>query len=300
MSNAKIQEYAQAVMNQGDGNYIELDTNGMIKNKAVRASMCRAAVQSANQYSNGKKIGEIDVRLLDINPPYQRDRQRHVLKIAENWNNKKCNVLTVSYDPGDGVFHVVDGQHRAAAARMRGVEFLVCEILENMNKSKEAVFFVSQGDDMKKLSPFDTFRANLIISGEDETEISKRDKLIQKVCDSFHIEVKPGNGANRLKSITESRSIVKQEGIEALEWVFNILVRSGWNEYPQGFSKEIMHAIFKQYLNTKGNDEAASIITDFLRTSTPDEVKAMSNNQYPTLGATNRMSAILDDIVSGK
>ena len=280
---------------------LELAEDGIIKNIEVRKMLCKSALQNATKFSNGKKIAEIDIRLLNLKPVYQRERKRHVMKIAEHWDDTRCGTLVVSYKPKLGLFNVVDGQHRGAAARMRGVEFLVCDVLENLTDSQEAAFFVGQNDDSKNLSPFDTYNANLVVSGDEETPLSRIDKVIRDVCNAYHVEVKPGTAANRLKSVTEARNIVKRGGRESLEWVMEILIRAGWNEYGKGFGSDIMHALSRQYEVTKGNQGVAETLVDFLKDSTPDEVLAIGNNQYPNMpSVTKRATAVLNDVVTGK
>ena len=91
-----------------------------IQRKKLASSIMKNLITIGN-----KKFAWIPVELLNIQP-YQRGRQKHVVQIAENWDDSKCNVLLVSYDETEGCFNVMDGQHRAIAARMRGVEYLVC------------------------------------------------------------------------------------------------------------------------------------------------------------------------------
>lgn len=111
----------------------------------------------------------------------------------------------------------MDGQHRAIAARMRGVEYLVCEIFTGLTISDEAKLFVDGNTTSKKLTPFDTYRANQFILGENETEQSKIDKQIAEVCGKYNIKVEKSNARNTLKSVTEARSIIKRSGKEEVD-----------------------------------------------------------------------------------
>lgn len=45
-------------------------------------------------------------------PPYQRDKQKHVTSIAENWDDDKCDVLTVSYDADNEWFNIEPSPQR--------------------------------------------------------------------------------------------------------------------------------------------------------------------------------------------
>ena len=60
-----------------------------------------------------------------------------VYQLAEHWDDEKCDVLKVSYVEDKGYFNIIDGQHRAIAAKMNGVESLVCDISSGMTESEE-------------------------------------------------------------------------------------------------------------------------------------------------------------------
>lgn len=264
-----------------------------IQRKKLAASIMKNAFRIGN-----KVIAWIPVELLNIQP-YQRNRQKHVIQIAENWDDSKCNVLLVSYDPETGCFNVMDGQHRAIAARMRGVEYLVCEIFTGLTISAEAKFFVDGNTTSKKLNPFDTYRANQYIKGDDETELSKIDKQIAEVCEQYHVFVDKSNAKNTLKSVTEARAIIKRSGTDGLKFVMDIINDSNWNEYENGYSGDLMSCIGKIYANSAIDKKVIKErLCGFFKTSNPNELIALANNTYPNLGRRVRLGAILDDIIS--
>lgn len=245
-----------------------------------------------------KKFAWIPVELLNV-LGYQRNRQKHVIQIAENWDDAKCNVLLVSYDENNGTFNVMDGQHRAIAARMRGVEYLVCEIFTGLTVSSEAKTFVCGNTTTKKLTPFDIYRANQYIAGDDETELSMIDKEIARLCKSYNIIVEKSNAKNTLKSVTEARSIIKKNGSEGLQYVIETIIESGWNEYADGFGGDLTKAIGVVYsLYPNKRKENKEKLISFFKTSNPAELVALGNNTYPNSGRRARLQAILNDIIS--
>lgn len=245
-----------------------------------------------------KKLAWIPVELLNIQA-YQRSRQRHVSSIAENWDDAKCNVLLASYDEENGCFNVMDGQHRAAAARMRGVEYLVCEIFSDMTISKEAAMFVDANITTKKLNPFDTYKANQYITEEDETELSKLDKRIASVCEKYDVKVAKTNGAGALKSVPVVRSIMKRDGEDGLEFVFSVIKDSQWDTFKNGFSSDLVESLGRIYFANKNNIAVIkSRLCGFFLSSSPDELEALGNNNYPNLGRRGRLNAILADIIN--
>lgn len=269
-----------------------------LSNEIQRKKLASSVMKNAITIGT-KKLAWIPVELLNIQP-YQRGRQRHVASIAENWNDSKCNVLLVSYDEENGCYNVMDGQHRAAAARMRGVEYLVCEIFTGMTISKEAAMFVDANITTKKLNPFDTYKANQFIGAEDETELSKLDKHIAEICKAYNVKVAKTNGAGTLKSVPVARSIMKHDnGENAMKWIFEVIQDSHWDTFKDGYGSDLMNALGKIFFaKTSEADKLKSRLCGFFVESTPDELEALGNNNYPNLTRRGRLDAILADIIA--
>lgn len=274
----------------------QIDFKPTNTNEIQRKKLASGIVKNAIRIGP-KIIAWVPVELLNIQP-YQRKRQRHVTQIAENWDDTKCNVCLVSYDEENGWFNIMDGQHRGAAARMRGVEYLVCEIFTGMTVSKEAALFVAQNENTKKLSPFDTYKANQFIEGEEETELSLLDKRISAVCNKYDVLVEKSNSKGALKSVGDARKIMKRDGEPGLEFIFEIIKESHWDEFKEGYSGDLMTSLGKIYFNNRSNlTNIKKRLCGFLVNSTPDEVTALSNNTYPNLARRARLDAILEDII---
>lgn len=242
-------------------------------------------------------IAWVPVELLNIKE-YQRSRQRHVAQIAENWDDSKCNVLLVSYDEENGCFNVMDGQHRAAAARMRGVDYLVCEIFTGMTVSEEAAMFVDANITSKKLNPFDTYKANQFITEKNETELSKTDQCISEICKKFDVKVSKTNSAGTLKSVPVARRIINRDGEEGLSFIFSVIQESHWDNYKEGYGSDLMSALGKIYFTHKHELKVIkSRLCGFFSQSNPCELEALGNSNYPNLTRKARLDAILADII---
>lgn len=266
---------------------------GIVERKPMAALVMQNAVSVGT-----KKFAWIDVALLNI-PPYQRARRNHVYKIAEEWDSRKCDVIRVSYDENNNCFNVVDGQHRAAAAKMCGERYLVCEIETGMNISSEAKLFVEFNVGRKKLNPFDEYKANQFISEEDDTELSKLDKRIAKVCDDYNVEVRQSAGCGTLKTIPHARKIIKREGEPGLEFIFEVIQDSHWDKFPNGYSYVVMEAFRKIYDTHSNNlDSVKKKLISELSKSSPREIEALGNRKYPNLGRTARWDAVMAQIIA--
>lgn len=103
---------------------------------------------------------------LEIDPRYQRsienpESQALIADIALNWHWGRAQLLTVSRR--DGRLFVVDGQHRLAAAKLRGdIQQLPCLIEEFADVAEEAALFNDLNDRRRPVSAIDKFRAALV------------------------------------------------------------------------------------------------------------------------------------------
>lgn len=109
---------------------------------------------------------------LHIDPSYQRDASSDasmvlIRRIAQHWNWDLCQPLVVARRQGviEQLF-VIDGQHRLAAARMRGdIDQLPCVILAYASAADEAASFVSLNQVRRPLTKLEIFKA-AIASGD--------------------------------------------------------------------------------------------------------------------------------------
>lgn len=115
---------------------------------------------------------------LNLDDSYQRSTdngasQALIKKIANGWDWRMCLPLVVS-KRDDGSLWVIDGQHRLAAALLRGdIPFLPCVVGIYGSVADEAAMFVAMNRARKPMNRLDDFHA-AIASGDDEAiEIAK-------------------------------------------------------------------------------------------------------------------------------
>ena len=107
---------------------------------------------------------------LEIDAKYQRSldgdqSQMLVRGIAQHWNWDLCQPLVVARRP-DGKLYVIDGQHRLAAARLRGdIAQLPAVVVQYESVEDEAASFVLLNQQRKPLTKLDLFKA-AVASGD--------------------------------------------------------------------------------------------------------------------------------------
>jgi hypothetical protein len=117
---------------------------------------------------------------LEIDDSYQRSTatessQRLIRKIAANWDWRMCLPLVVS-NRADA-FYVIDGQHRLAAARLRGdIPFLPCCVSVYASVADEATMFVAMNRIRKSIGQADDFHA--AVAGGDIDATAVRDLIV--------------------------------------------------------------------------------------------------------------------------
>ena len=108
---------------------------------------------------------------LEVDPSYQRsienpESQALIAQIAHAWHWGRAQLLTVSRR--DGRLFVVDGQHRLAAAKLRGdIQQLPCLIEEYTDVAEEAALFNDLNDRRRPVSALDKFRAAVVAGDAD-------------------------------------------------------------------------------------------------------------------------------------
>lgn len=113
---------------------------------------------------------------LEIDPAYQRSldasqSQTLIRKIAQHWNWDLCQPLVVARRENGDLF-VIDGQHRLAAARLRGdIQQLPAVVLSYASTADEAASFVHLNQQRRPLTKLDVFKAAVASEDTEATAI---------------------------------------------------------------------------------------------------------------------------------
>jgi hypothetical protein len=113
-----------------------------------------------------------------IDSSYQREidtgpSQTLIRRIAMFWDWGLCQPLAVSRRP-DGLLLIVDGQHRASAAKLRGdIPHLPCVITSYASAGDEAAAFVALNQQRRPLSALDLFKAAVAAEDDEALQITK-------------------------------------------------------------------------------------------------------------------------------
>jgi hypothetical protein len=140
---------------------------------------------------------------LTIDASYQRGlesgpSQSLIRRIAVHWDWGLCQPLIVARR-ADGGLYVVDGQHRLAAARLRGdIWQLPCVVSSYRNAAEEAASFVALNQQRRVLSRLEIFKASIAAGDEEASAIvSALDEAGLRLATSTNLDtVAPGSLSN--------------------------------------------------------------------------------------------------------
>lgn len=178
-----------------------------------------------------KKIEELVLDQIVISS-YQRPiNQRRVEKIAAAFNPAKLGVLVVNHRE-DGTYAILDGQHRLAAMRAKGITVGTAVVLEGMTLEDEADHFRRQGENVAKLSSIDLFNAGLVAGDEVH-------RNIDQILTSHGFRAHRTSGPKQIMAIATLERIATQYGYHVLDIVLGY-IEASWPTDPTAVRREML------------------------------------------------------------
>lgn len=151
------------------------------------------------------------VKIIAIKVPAhaQRDlRQAHVDAIAAGFDPEMLGMPVLSYR--DGVYYVLDGQHRIEALRLMGWgdQQIQCEVYEGLDEASEAEIFLKRNADLQ-VAAMDKHRVSVTAGREEDCDIDRIVRAAGLVVSNHKVD-----GA--VRAIGTLRRIYRRGGPETL------------------------------------------------------------------------------------
>lgn len=149
--------------------------------------------------------------------------ERHSKKIADNFDPDLFDDLVVTLPNGDGIYHVVDGQHRAAAMRsLFGEEEKVpCRVVNARDPARAAAIFDKINTGRRLPSGIEKFRVRVTAGSETEVAISK-------VVTWMGCRIEEGSGPNSIRATAALINIYNTFGLDVLKEAL-VTIRGTWS-----------------------------------------------------------------------
>ena len=281
-------------------------TNGnvavVVDNTSSESILARSVMSNTYSICN-KRIASVPVSLMRLDKSYQRVTDNtNIQKLIRDWDNDRCDFLLVSFR--DDKFYIVDGQHRYTAANYKGIEELPCIILTGLTREQEARIFSRQNENVKKLTIYDVFKANLANEDTSIPEI-KIDIEINRICKKHGIKVKVTNRYTNkertLRSLSATRKIIRAHGIECAEWIFDTVDKTNWKTCMEVTSSQIQYMLKNFYVENKDNlSYWQKAVERVMNTYTPNQIVGCARSDYANYALNVAMNICFKELVNGK
>lgn len=251
----------------------------MKENKLIPVFNGNATVDVASILEFGRKemdktgrnwfIFDLPVDLIKIDDSYQRVVNDKIVRaIMRNYDNNRVDIKLVNYRPSrnGGEFYILDGQHTLTVEKELGHKTLTCKVFIGLSKKEEAMLFSKQNEFRRSITAFAQFKAECVAKMEPAISI-------KKLCKNYGIEISQNQGfttSNTITSIRKCYEIVKKGGIDCLDFVIQLIIELGWNNYNGGMNEKIL-SIYRAYEYCKNNEENYTRLFSSLKQYTPTE-----------------------------
>lgn len=155
----------------------------------------------------------------------QRDfNDRHARKIADAFDPDLFDDLVVTLPNGDGIYHVVDGQHRMAAIRsLYGEEEKVpCRVVDASDPARAAAIFDKINTGRRLPTGIEKFRVR--VTAGSETEVA-----INKVVTWLGCRIEHQDGPNSIRAVAALMNVHNSFGLEVLKESL-VTIRGAWKD----------------------------------------------------------------------
>ena len=212
-----------------------------------------------------KKIDYIAVKYLSVRwrqaqRPYDEKHSRH---ICENFDPDKFDPITVTKPNGEGIYHIIRGQHRRYALEMYSAkvdpktasdEKAPCHIVdidpEDAPVARSAEIFLGEQEGIKTVRQTVQFNVAVTATREDEVAI---DKIVRK-NDYIVSSVKKDNS---IRAVSAIKRVYSQYGGMILSKTLATL-RTIWGSDPNAVSHHLILG-FAMFLNEFYNADVRKV-----------------------------------------
>ena len=198
---------------------------------------------------------QIPIKNLVSNQEYQRTlSQTHIARAAANFDLYQINPVKVSRR--EGINYVFNGQHTveigATVSGSRDTP-VWCMIYDYLVYEHEAVIFANQMKFVKRLQPYEIFKAN-VEAGNDVQLI------IQGVVEAYGLKVGSKRTPGVICAVTTLENIYLTHGYHVLNRVMRLIVGT-WEGDINSFSSNMLNAVAR-LVTAFGDDMNDEIFKD--------------------------------------
>jgi hypothetical protein len=168
--------------------------------------MATAAAQAAERAAEAalpegfhadSKISNVSLETLNVDRSYQRDVSMTLVEqIRNNWDEVASELILVS-QRADGTMYIVNGQHRTAAAALRGEKKIWARVVQGLSPDQEAALRLKTNVRLSD-RPLERFRAQLAAGDPESLAIMK---ILDRVGTEPNVTPTNESGINCISTI---------------------------------------------------------------------------------------------------
>jgi hypothetical protein len=203
---------------------------------------------------------------------------RHANKIAASFDPDLFDDLVVTLPNGDGIYHVVDGQHRMAAIRsLWGEEEKVpCRIVDAKDPARAASIFDKINTGRRLPTGIEKFRVR--VTAGSETEVA-----INKVVAFMGLRVEHNDGPNSIRAVAALMNVHNSFGLEVLKESL-MTIRGTWKDDKGAWEGPIIEGYGSLIGEHRGHLEWPRLREKTASTYTPGRLLGAAKADKETLG----------------
>ncbi len=169
----------------------------------------------------------------------------------------------------DGLYYVVDGQHRIRALQQAGhnEKQILCEVQEGLTEKEEAALFLKLNNGRKAVAAYDKWKAELVARDPSALEI-------QKIVSAAGLRVTKAPGKNNICAVNALRSVHHSK--KNLPSVLSVL--SNWAEEDTSLYEGQLIKAMAEFLALYPNADRKLLVKK-LQPLSPESVLSRINRQ---------------------
>lgn len=211
---------------------IKIEVEKQIKEFHTQKEQARESLSSMLDSKTKTYFDVIDLRLMRIDESVQGKLVAgRVQEIIDNFKPDNVGVFTLSKRV-DGLYYILDGQHRHKALSEIGVKDVVCHVYEGLDITQEAEHYLALNRDRKPPKAFDSFRVSLVKGEIESVEINE-------ICEKNGIKL-----GYHVRGCSSFQNIYRKYGKQMLDITLNIYISSlGIDRFNQNVLMELAHMV---------------------------------------------------------
>jgi hypothetical protein len=154
--------------------------------------------------------------------------------IADNFDEEMFGTLSVTKPNGQGIYHIIEGQHRRAAVEIKfgPDEPVPCEVLDAVDCPRAAELFDGINNRRNAVNAIATFKVRLTAQYMTEIDV---DKIVRAA--GFKIEY--SRAEKNLTCVDALKSVYTRCGPKILKDTID-LIKSSWGTDPNAYSSAMV------------------------------------------------------------